>query len=172
MGKSSFYSKASVLIKTLALLTSLSTFLSFLTSCRPMTYNTKLFDNIEDCLDNDFIMNNHVDLIGDTDYPVSRFFIIHNYEEYEEIFVDNAIDIQINFNTQMIILYTFGTTSHRNCYLIDLSVKNDCLYVTYTKEIKFFVGDASMPYQRWFALTIDKLSIETVVFEEKVFFRR
>lgn len=67
----------------------------------------------------------------------------------------------------MLIVYTFVDIYHRNNSLVSLDVVEDVLTITYKMQKKSGVGDASKPYQRWFVVRLDMLSVDSVVFVEK-----
>ena len=81
--------------------------------------------------------------------------------------IENIDDFDIDFDTQMLVVYTFETIYHRNNNLVSLEADEDVLTITYKMEKKSGVGDASQPYQRWFVVRLDKLDVDSVVFVEK-----
>lgn len=137
-----------------------------LAGCSNIKYNAKLFDNAVEWVNEDFADNNLVDMEGATN-PFDRTFIIMDQEEYNRIFVKNIDEFAIDFDSQMVVVYTFSTIYHRDNRLVDLDVEKSVLKITYKMQEKSGVGDASQPYQRWFVVILDKLNVNSVVFEEK-----
>ena len=141
---------------------------SLLPGCSNVKYDAQLFDSASAWIKEDFINDNPVVYYsGNSTYPTERVFVVKNQEEYDEIFNESIDDFDIDFETQMVVVYTFGTIYHRNNSLVSLKVNEDVLTVTYKMEKKFWVGDASEPYQRWFVVRLDKLDVDSVVFVEK-----
>lgn len=140
---------------------------SFLTGCSNIKYNAQLFDSATDWIKEDFINDNLVGYSANSTYPTERVFVVKNQEEYNEIFIKSNDDFDIDFDTQMLVVYTFETIYHRNNSLVSLEVNEDVLNITYKMEKKSGVGDASQPYQRWFVVRLDKLDVDSVVFVEK-----
>ena len=140
---------------------------SLLTGCSNIKYNAQLFDSATDWIKEDFINDNIVGYSENGTYPTERVFIVKNQEEYDEIFNESIDDFGIDFDTQMLVVYTFETIYHRNNNLVSLEVDEDVLTITYKMEKKSGVGDASQPYQRWFVVRLEKLDVDSVVFVEK-----
>lgn len=138
-----------------------------LTGCSNIKYNAQLFDFTVDWIKEDFINDNLVDNLENNKYPTERVFIVKNQEEYNKTFNKNVSNFDFNFDTQMLIVYTFVDIYHRNNSLVSLDVAEDILTITYKMEKKSGVGDASKPYQRWFVVRLDMLSVDSVVFVEK-----
>ena len=157
MTKSKFISLGLVLIMIFGLLT----------GCSNIKYNAQFFDSATDWIKEDFINDNLVGYSENGTYPTERVFVVKNQEEYDEIFIESIDDFDIDFDTQMLVIYTFETIYHRNNDLVSLEVNEDVLNITYKMEKKSGVGDASQPYQRWFVVRLDKLDVDSVVFVEK-----
>lgn len=137
-------------------------------ACGKVRYNAELYDDASDRINEDFASENLVRISPDDDYPTSLTFIVTGEEEYNRIFKENIDELKVDFDKQMIIVYTFRTVSHRKVKLYSLNIKDDVLKITYKEEEKYGVGDASRPYQRWFAVKLDKTTITSVLFEKKV----
>lgn len=137
-------------------------------ACGKVKYNAELYDDASDWINEDFASENLVRISPDDDYPTSLTFIVTGEEEYSRIFKENIDELKVDFDKQMIIVYTFRTVSHRKAELYSLNIKDDALKITYKEEEKYGVGDASRPYQRWFAVKLDKTIVSTVLFEKKV----
>ncbi len=154
--------KAKIIILGLAVLI----FFGLLTGCSNIKYNAKLFDDAIEWINEDFIINNPVEMEGSSN-PSDRTFIIKNKEEYNQIFAENIDELAVDLNNQMVVVYTFSTIYHRDNRLVDLDVEENVLKITYKMEKKLGVGDASQPYQHWFVVVLDKLDVNSVVFVEK-----
>lgn len=134
-----------------------------------------LYDNAAEWINTQFASENltrgihydEQDFYTDETYPASRTFIVNNRERYDEIFIAGIQELDIDFDTQMLVVYTFTTVYHRNNRIKKTEVKNQVLTISYKMEEKFGVGDASMPYQRWFVVKLDALYITSVEFVEK-----
>ena len=153
--------------KITAFFTVLLIVLSSLSACGKIKYNAELYDGASDWINEDFASGNLVRINPDDDYPTSLTFIVTGEEEYNRIFKENIDELKVDFDKQMIIVYTFRTVSHRKAELYSLNIKDDALKITYKEEEKYGVGDASRPYQRWFAVKLDKATITSVLFEKK-----
>lgn len=153
--------------KFLSLWLAVITTFGLLTGCSNIKYNAQLFDFAVDWIKEDFINDNLVDNLENSEYPTKRVFIVKNQEEYNKTFNKNVSNFDFSFDTQMLIVYTFVDIYHRNNSLVSLDVVEDVLIITYKTEKKSGVGDASKPYQRWFVVRLDMLSVDSVVFEEK-----
>ena len=140
---------------------------SLLPGCSNIKHDAKLFDFASALVKEKFANANLVGCSENGSYPAERIFIVKNQDEYNEIFVEGSNDFDVNFDTQMLIVYTFETIYHRKNSLISIEEKEDVLKITYRQEKKLGVGDASRPYQRWFVVRIDKLDVNSVVFVEK-----
>lgn len=142
-----------------------------LVGCAGDEYDAGLFDDAElfdatEIVKAEFINDNPIsDTINGT-YPTRRTFIIDNQEKYNQMF-DESAQISIDFDTQMIVAYTFYSIYRRENMLVEVAVDNKTLFITYEMEKREGVGDACSPYQQWLAVKLDKLEVETVVFEER-----
>lgn len=139
-------------------------------------YNATLYDSAKDWVREDFILANPIKTVGFIDEnpegqnPKNRVFIVNDQQRYDEIFVSGIEELQIDFNSQMLIVYTFSDEYVLKRMLIKTEIKNDCLNIAYGLEklpVKENYGSVCQPYQRWFVVKMDKLDVETVVFEEK-----
>lgn len=136
-----------------------------LMGCAGDKYNTELFDATQ-LLKAEFINDNPISDIYNGTYPTSRTFIIDNQEKYNQMFNESA-QLNINFDTHMIVTYTFYSIYRRDNKLVNVEVDDKTLFITYEKEKKEGVGDACAPYQQWLAVKLEKVEVEIVVFEEK-----
>ena len=142
--------------------------ISFFAGCLSNKYNAELFDTAAEWINEDFANNNIVRRYGnpEDEYPKTLTFIVDTQEEYHQTFHESANELSVDFNTQMLVVYTFSAINHRNNTIKNLNLEEDVLTITYEMEKKYFIGDTCQPYQRWFVVKIDKLPISSVVFEE------
>jgi len=140
---------------------------SLLPGCSNIKYNAQLFDSASAWIKEDFINDNPVGYSANGSYPTERVFVVRNQEEYDEIFIESTDAFDVDFGTQMLVVYTFETIYHRNNNLVGSDINGDVLSITYEMEKKSGIGDASEPYQRWFVVRLDKLDVDSVVFVEK-----
>lgn len=151
----------------------------FMMGCNHSSYNAKLYD-ASNWINNDFADNNLIRnvyysqsdsdekfFLDDETYPESRTFIIENLEEYNKIFNNNVEDLNVDFNKQVLIVYTFRSTDHRNLKLISANLQDKILEITFETIFKSGTGDTSTPYQRWMVIKLDKVEIESVEFKQK-----
>ncbi|WP_285819603.1 hypothetical protein [Bacteroides acidifaciens] len=145
-----------------------------LVGCGRNKYNASLFDDAGGWIKEEFANDNLIcgvyyedmDFIADDSYPKARTFIVDNQEKYDQILLADITELDVNFEKQMLVVYTFTTIYHRKNSIKNLSVHNQTLNINYKMESKFGVGDASQPYQRWFVVKLDTLEITSVDFEE------
>ena len=88
-------------------------------------------------------------------------------EEYNKVFNNNVEDLNVDFNKQVLIVYTFRSTDHRNLKLISANLQDKILEITFETIFKSGTGDTSTPYQRWMVIKLDKVEIESVEFKQK-----
>lgn len=146
--------------------------------CSNLSYNAKLY-NADTWINNDFADNNLIRNVyysqsdsdekffsDDETYPESRTFIIENLKEYNKIF-NNIEDLNVDFDKQVLIVYTFRATDHRNLKLISVNLQDKILKITFETIFKSGTGDTSTPYQRWIVIKLDKVEMEAVEFKQK-----
>ena len=146
--------------------------------CGNLSYNAKLY-NADTWINNDFADNNLIRNVyysqsdsdekffsDDETYPESRTFIIENLKEYNKIF-NNIEDLNVDFNKQMLIVYAFRATDHRNLKLISVNLQDKLLKITFETIFKSGTGDTSTPYQRWIVIKLDKVERESIEFKQK-----
>jgi hypothetical protein len=133
-------------------------------------YHATLFDNAETYIREDFVAANPVavtDSSSNTD-PRRRVFLVNNTDQYNEIFSEKAKEIKMNLGAQMMVVYTFVHETKRGCDLKEVTLQNEELtFVFEQKETLIPIGDACMPYQRWFLVVLDHLDATTATFQEK-----
>lgn len=140
------------------------------------TYNAKLY-NADNWINNDFAEDNLIRnvyysqsgsgenvLSDDETYPESRTFIVENSEVYNRIFNNDIENFDVDFNKQMLIVYTFRDINHRNLKLISVNLQDAILRITFESISKSGIGDTCMPYQRWIVIKLDKIEVKSVEF--------
>ena len=151
---------------------------SFFSGCRGIKYNAVLYDMANSWIKEEFVEENPIQLTGyitenstdgfvDEQYPKDRMFIVSDEQEYKKIFIDGIEELDIDFGEQMILVYTFSTIYKRKNYLRSTSVKDKTVKIVYQMETKYGIGDACRPYQRWFAVKLNKMDITTAEFQER-----
>ena len=153
-----------------------------LSSCSKNKYKAIMYSQSSDWILSSFLEENKVrgaeylnPLYNEFDYaidayyydetsPDDRTFIIDNIDTYNTIFNENMLTI--DFDKQIIYLYTFASTSPRD-YLIDkISIKEEQLNIYY-KLKKSNMKDATGPHQRCLIVIMDKTNTSSVKFIEK-----
>lgn len=163
--------------KIISLLVVIFIGLFFMFGCSNLSYNAKLYDNAnawinEGFAQQNFIRNVYYDieegfLANEETYPLDRVFIIDNADTYNEIFVSNINELDVDFDNQILILYTFRAINRRNLKLVAVNKQDSKLIIEYEVESKYGVGDTSTPYQRWIVVKIDKEIFTSVEFKGK-----
>ena len=143
-----------------------------LAGCSHWKYHATLYDAAGAWIKEDFQKENIVHLEGGSTYPKNRVFIVNTQVDYDQIFIPDAAELSVDFDTQMLIVYTFTDTNRRNKQIVGMNLNDSVLKITYQKEkpIKEYfvpVGDTCNPYQQWFVVKMDKLPVDSVVFEKK-----
>ena len=155
------------------------TSLSGCTNSNPSNASCKLLNDelSSDMLKDSFLQENRTygayyggDVASeDNGIPKSRVFIIKTQDEYDAIFESTAT-VDIDFGSEMLILYTFTTEYHRDISLDDWKVEDKTIGITYEMKdpSKFAgVGDAAMPFQRFLLIKMNKIDIDSAVITEK-----
>jgi len=143
-----------------------------LAGCSHWKYHATLYDAAGEWINEDFQKENILRFHGGSAYPKNRVFIVNTQADYDQIFVPDAEGLSVDFDTQMLIVYTFTDENRRNKQIVGMNLNDGVLKITYKKEkpIKEYfvpVGDTCNPYQQWFVVKMDKLAVDSVVFEEK-----
>lgn len=97
------------------------------------------------------------------DNPCERQFIIESEDSYNLIFKEDN-DLEIDFDKQKIVLYTYVCYYKKVFYFDKSIVKDDSLEVYYYRYHKKLTGDTSNPYQRWIYIICDKDEITNYKF--------
>lgn len=146
-------------------------------------YHTEYYDAVDEVMDKEFLYTNKVKayyrnpnyIEGVTEWldryiyaehaPTSRTFIVTDEEEFAKMF--DSFPAEIDFASQMLVVYMFRVINGRNHYLRELTVKDGVLNVTLEEEhISPDVADTTMPGCRCVAIVMDKTDITTAEFEE------
>ena len=145
-------------------------------------YNATMYSKANEWIKQEFIYNNAVcdvtyinkDYNPDVDEwtekyysvedaPKIRTYIIKDEKAFNEIFIENSIDV--NFEKEMVILFMKRDVCPRDCYL--LSISNDYNgKLTFKNVHEFYIGggDTVMPYPRCIAVKMKKMDITSVEF--------
>ncbi|MGN0808238.1 MAG: hypothetical protein ACI4MN_07330 [Candidatus Coproplasma sp.] len=127
-------------------------------------YNAVLYDDAVKWIREDFAGENLIDYFQDGS-SASYTFLVDSQEKYNSIFLEDTDGLSVDFDNQMLAVYTFISFNYRNNYLANLELNGKVLTITYEMEKKKGVNDTSQPYQRWFVVRLDKLDVESVVFK-------
>ena len=169
-------SKVKIIMAGLALLL----IFSLLPGCSNLRYGAKLYNNVDDWIDESFLNENRVkayypndnyvygendSLIYEETAPSSRVFIITDEDEYNGIFTDSPLDI--DFESKIIILYIFPKSSPRDYKLKRMELKDKVLTVEIRLEWKWKdVKDEGMAAPSCIVITMNKAEINEVKFEK------
>lgn len=96
------------------------------------------------------------------DLPESRTFIVTDRKSFERIFVDDFLEFEIDFDSEMLIVYTFATHYVLPAKIANIELKEKILTVHYNIELNPGAGSAREKYQRWLIVKLDKQDITTV----------
>lgn len=128
-------------------------------------YNAVFYDDATNWISDEFLVENKVEFEG-TNYPKTLVFVIKNDDRFQEIFKNEIEDLNINFEKQFLAIYTFSTVYHRKYNLVNIIDKDAIITINFSMEKKNGIGDASMPYQRWFVIKLDNIDFTSIVFKE------
>lgn len=151
-------------------------------------YNVKMYNISSESIDEEFARENRIsgssfdyanenessEVHNSDGLPSFRTFVIKDKQTYDCVFKDQPI--VVNFDKEVIVLYTFTDCYRNRNYTVDkIVVDNTNLVVNYKLDISFWeqvsslfvpVEDASGPFQRFLALKIEKTDITEVKFKE------
>lgn len=135
-------------------------------------YNAVLNDNAVEMIDETFSRNNltagayYEDIPNPGDsLPESRCFIVKSEAEYKEIFKDCSLDV--NFESEMIIVYTFTIEYILPARIKSIILVDETLKINYEIKLIQGAGSACQPFQRWFVIKMDKLEVSSVTFLQR-----
>ncbi len=129
-------------------------------------YNAVLYDNAKEWIREDFRNGNPTEL--DESFT-ERKFLVDSSEKYGEIFIEGVAELTVDFDKQMLIIYTFSDFNIRKNLLKSVDYENGDLKIRFIDEVPFScaaIGDTCAPYQRWFVVKLDKLSVSSLTFEK------
>lgn len=148
--------------------------LSF-SACTAVSYNAEFYKDAEVWLNEDFIAQNRTafafygddySLQTDGSLPKSRFFVIDDASKTEPVFND-SFDLDIDFGSDMLVLYTFTSSANQSdTYLKSVKLSDGLLSIEYAYPVKCGIGDATMPFQHWFLVKMDKFEVNSIEFSE------
>ena len=133
----------------------------FLVGCSGVKYNAVLYDYAIDWIKEDFVNENKIPDFKD------KTFIIDN-ENYNTIIKTGIEELKVDFEKQMIIVYTFTSIHSGKDYITNMKVDNNKLIIEFNREYQVGVspnGGSSEPYQRWFIIIMDKINVSSIVIE-------
>lgn len=144
-------------------------------------YHAEFYDDVEEFMNDEFLKENRVGnayypneyyiegvnerFIYDETSPRTRTFIVTDEEEFAKMF--DSFPAEIDFASQMLVVYMFRVINGRNHYLRELTVKDGVLSVKIEEErLPSNLKDTTMPGCRCVAIVMDKTDITTAEFEE------
>lgn len=151
-----------------------------LTACdEAKKYHAEFYDDLEEFMNDEFLKENRVGnayypneyyiegvnerFIYDETSPRTRTFIVTDEEEFAKMF--DSFPAEIDFASQMLVVYMFRVINSRDYYLRELTVKDGVLNVTLEEEhISPDVADTTMPGCRCVAIVMDKTEISSAAF--------
>ena len=168
--KTSLFSKGERsmrIIKFTALLLLLCIIFTSFTGCAYVSnaiYGVRMYDQAGSWIREDFAAEHEVWYKSN---PRDYTFIVDSKEEYDEIFITGIDELDVNFDKKMIIVHTFTDTTVMNYWIRNARVKKGTLKISYQENAAagFGRGTTSSPYQRWFAIKVNKMDIESIEFE-------
>lgn len=158
--------------RSVALILLLTISLTALYSCASNKYNAVLYDDrfgqTRKWMDEDFLVKNRVfgyyqdesgEYVKFDDRKEPIFHILTDEASYNEVFTSCPLDI--DFNTQMVIIYIFSAINNRNYYLKSIACEGSVLHAE-IREYNSTKYDTSAPSQRCFVIVMDKAEITEV----------
>jgi hypothetical protein len=149
--------------------------LQLLTACAGARYGATLYSDAGEWINEAFAKENRVKraqypsekdpykVTTYSDAPSSRLYVVKTREEYERIFQKNIAELSVDFEQQMIVVYTFTDYNRRENVLINAKLEEGTLRITYEDippHAEGDFGDSCSPYQRWFVVTLDRLDVD------------
>lgn len=137
-----------------------------------LKYNAVLYDSFSNFIDEKFQSENLIsgvvyDELDVNDCPKNRTFIVSERENFENIFVDGFSEFEVDFDSEMLVVYTFPTEYLLPANITNMTLNNEILTIEYSIALIDGAGSAVKPFQRWFVVKLDKLNISSVVFVKK-----
>lgn len=165
-------------IKFLALFLLLAIILELFTGCFYNRYNAKIIHNdARDMISNSFYCENYVYgacylindeyvTMDDISYPRYRTFVVTSKEDFDDIFTGN-INHDIDFSSEMIIIYTFTSEYRRDIEIKSTRMVDNKLSIELNMKKPFtwfyLSGDACQSYQRYIIIKMDKIEFNEIV---------
>ena len=97
--------------------------------CSSNKYDMVFYDFAGEWINADYIAENLVYPIGDRTNPDTRTVIVDSVEKYKEVFVEDIEELEIDFDEQIIIIYTFIATNCRDNYITSVKQEEDNLKI-------------------------------------------
>ena len=95
------------------------------------------------------------------DLPKSRIYVIKHQDDVSKVFYDFP---QIDFDTEMVIVYCYTTTSIREQKLNSVCTENGVLSIGFdVVKGKVGIGDATSPQTRTCVIRLDKVDVNEIV---------
>ena len=92
---------------------------------------------------------------------IAKAFIVSDRQAYDEIFND-SVGVDVDFDNEMIIVCTFGIEYVHPFNIYNIELSNGILEIKYSIQLIRGTGSAVPPYQRWVAVKLDKLDIDSI----------
>ena len=100
------------------------------------------------------------------DAPSTRDFIVDTEEQFIHIFAERPIDI--NFESEMLIIHMFTDTNNRPVKLKEIIFENNKMEVYFIVQRRIDgLNDTTEPGQKCFAIKMKKTELTTVTFIRK-----
>ena len=146
-------------------LTTLLVFSATLASCSGHKYNAQMFDDIEQSINIDFIENNKINTSSIKDRSKQVIQPVYSDEQFEIVFKSDY-KIDLDYNKQFLIVFSFTSIYKNGHYLKEISLNNGELVITCDfKEGAFNTGYACEPYQRWCSIKMDLVDYNEITFK-------
>ncbi len=131
----------------------------------------EFYDNAGEWVKEDFrsenLLSGSSDIDSENELPQTRTFIVLDREMFDEMFVDKIDELNIGFDSEMILVYTFTSIYVAPANITKIAM-DDSITFTYQFQRKEGTGSATAPFQRWFVVVIDREDYASHVFEEKL----
>lgn len=142
-------------------------------------YHTEYYDAVDEVMDKEFLYTNKVKayyrnpnyIEGVTEWfdryiyaenaPTSRTFIVTDEEEFAKMF--DSFPAEIDFASQMLVVYMFSVINGRPHHMRKLKVEDGKLSIR-IKEENCNSDDTTMPGRKCVAIVMDKTEISSAAF--------
>ncbi len=153
--------------RLILLLTVIMLFSIFVGSGCNTPYSATLYGNASSWIKKEFKEQPMINNSQDNIQSKERKFIVDNKEKFEEIFLEGISELDIDFNTEIIIVRAFEDIYIETIFLEDVFVENSVLTITYGHDLTEDVPSSRTPYQRWLVVKMDRVDVDNVVFIER-----